>query len=295
MKRLGALAAVAISIAAILFAIDFYRHRYVRHNTEIVRLLPPGDFNLIFADLDALRRAQLLGLLANIKVAPDKEYADFLAQTGFDYTRDLDAVAVAMDGRQTFLIGRGRFHWDKLKQFAISRGGTCEAGACKVAGSTPGRWVNFITIQSDVLAVAITANTTAADELRPPGRRVQEEIPDAALWVKLSHSLLMNPSDLPLAAQLFAISLQSADTVRLEGRLDSVQLKANFSNPAAADTARRQLEIATKRLTTALAQDNQKPDRATVAGLLTAGSFQVVGNDVKGFWPLYPELLKALQ
>lgn len=107
MKRLSSVAAIAIAIAAILFAIDYYRHRYVRRNSDLVRLLPPGDLNLIYADLGVLRRADLLGLLANIKFAPDKEYDAFIAQTGFDYTRDLDAVAIATDPGRSSLLAVG--------------------------------------------------------------------------------------------------------------------------------------------------------------------------------------------
>jgi hypothetical protein len=294
-RRLFGLAAAAILVAAIIFGIDFYRHRYVRHNRDLVRLLPVGDLNLIYADIDTLRRAGLLGVLSNIKVAPDKEYDSFIAETGFDYTRDLDAIAVATDASRTFLAGRGRFHWDKLKAFANSHGGTCEADACRVPATTPGRWVNFISVQPDVLAVAISPTQTAADELRPPGRRLQEQIPNAPVWAKLSHDLLTHPIGLPVPLQIFAISLQSAESAILSAELQSLHLKAHFANAAAAETGRRQLEIQTRTLTTALQQNNQRSDRATMAGLLTAGSFHVIGTDVLGTWPIYPELLKAIQ
>jgi hypothetical protein len=294
-KRFLALAAAAIAIAALLFGIDYYRHRWVRHNSDLVWLLPPGDLNVIFADIATLRKAGLLGVLSNIKVAPDKSYDAFLAETGFDYTRDLDAIAIGIDPQQTFLIGRGRFRWDRFKAFAKSHNGTCESAACRAPSSTPGRWVNFISIQPDVIGVAISQSETAADDLRPPGRRVQGKTPQAPVWASLAHQLLTHPITLPLPFQIFAISMQEAQSVLVSAELHSINLKAHFLNAAAAATARTQLELQTKRLSTALAQGSEKPDPASLATLLTAGSFTVVGTDVLGRWPLYPEFLKAIQ
>jgi hypothetical protein len=287
--------AAVITIAAVVFGIDFYRHRFVRHNRDLVRLLPPGDLNLIYADLGLLRRAGLLGILANMKVAPDQQYDDFIRATGFDYARDLDAIVIATDPTQTYLIGRGRFHWDKLQAFALSHQGSCQDDSCRVPATTPGRWVNFLTIQPDVLAVAVSPNATEADNLRPPGRRLQEQIPEAPVWARLSHALLTNPSGLPVPVQIFAIGLQSAESVTLSAELASLHLKAHFPNGAAANTARRQLEIETRNLAAALTRNNETIDRATLAGLLTAGSFQVIGTDVLGQWPIHTELIRALQ
>ena len=155
--------------------------------------------------------------------------------------------------------------------------------------------MNFLLIQPDVLAAAIAPTPSAADNLRPPGRRVQEEIPNAPVWAKISHALLINPAALPLGLQIFDISIESAESVTLSAQRDDIKLKARFPNGAAADTARRQLELQTKKLKTALALDNERPDPAAISGLLTAGSFQVIGTDVLGTWPIRPELLRALQ
>ncbi len=295
MRRLFILAAAFVAVCLILFGIHYYRYRFVRQNSDLVRLIPPGDLNLIYADIGLIRKAQLLGLLANIKVAPDKEYADFIHETGFDYTRDLDAIVIAADSSQTYIVGRGRFDWDKLKGFAVSHKGRCDDSGCQVPATTPGKWVNLITVQPDVLAVAVSQIPTAADNLRPPGRRVQEEIPNAPVWAKLSKAMLDNPAMLPLGAKIFAISVQNAGSVTLAAQPDSVELRAMFANAAAADTAKKQLEIQTRMLQTALKQSNEKPDDGSLAGVLTAGSFLAVGNEVTGRWPIKPEFLKALE
>ena len=295
MRRLLVLAGAVVAVVLILFGVHYYRYRFVRQNSDLVRLLPPGDLNLIYADIGLIRQAQLLGLLANIKVAPDKEYADFIHETGFDYTRDLDAIVIAADSSQTYMVGRGRFDWDKLKGFVSSHKGKCDETGCQVPATTPGRWVNLITVQPNVLAAAISQIPTAADNLRPPGRRVQEDIPNAPVWAKLSRAMLENPAILPLPAKIFAVSVQNAGSVVLSAQPDSVQLKAVFSNSVAADTARRQLEIQTHMLQAALKQSGDKPDDASLAGVLTTGSFLVVGNELNGRWPIKQDFLKALE
>jgi len=292
-RRLFVLAGAAVAAALIFFGIQYYRYRFVRHNSDLVRLLPPGDLTIVYADLGLLRRTQLLGLLSNIKVAPDRQYADFVSQTGFDYTRDLDAIVIGADSSQTFLIGRGRFAWDKLKSFATSHHGWCSDAGCQVPATTPGRWVNLITVQPDVLAVAISASPSDADNLRPPGRRVQEIIPNAPVWTKLSHALLLNPTALPLPVRIFAISLQSAGSVTISAMPDRLELEATFANSAAADTAMRQLQMQTRILTAALSKE--KADSASIGGLLTGGNFWLAGNELRGQWPVRPEFLRALE
>lgn len=288
-------AVIAVAITAMLFGVHYYRHRYVRGNSDISSLLPPGDLNLIYVDVGALRKAELLGLLRHIQIAPDKEYADFIRETGFDYTRDLEAIVIANAANEIFLVGRGQFQWNRLKEFAVSHQGLCEADSCRVPATVPGRWVDFVNVQSDVLAVAISPNPAAADALRPPGRRLQGQIPKAPVWAKLSHSLLTNPVSLPLPVQIFLISMQSAESVTLSLGTGSLQLNAQFANVPTADTARRQLEIQTKTLVSALARNNEKYDRASLASLLAEGSFRVMGSDVLGIWPIHPELIRALQ
>lgn len=295
MKKLAALASIALLIAAFLFGIDFYRHRFVRRGSDLARLLPQGDVSLIYIDLAALRNAHLIDLFKNIQVAPDENYKSFVNETGFDYTRDLDAVALAIDSQQTFLLGLGHLPWSKLKSFAVSHHGKCSNGTCRVPATAPGRWISFFSIQSNVIAAAVSADESAANKLRPPGGRTQVNFPDAPLWARPSRAILANPGVLPLPLQIFAIGLQSSRSVFLFAQLQNLHLKAHFENAAAAEMARRQLELETKVVRGALKDGNDQTDRSALAGLLKSGSFQVIGTDVLGEWRIYPELLQALR
>ena len=56
----------------------------------------------------------------------DKEYAQFVRATGFEYTRDLDRVVLALipksPANQTVALAEGRFDQQKITGFALLTG-----------------------------------------------------------------------------------------------------------------------------------------------------------------------------
>ena len=288
--------------ALVWFAFDLYQYRFVRTDADLIKLLPPGDLTTFYINVAALRRGGLLPLFTGIAPASEKDYRDFVASTHFDYARDMDALAGGFDSGQIFFLLRGRFDWDKLREFAIAHGGTCDGDACRAPGTKPQRWVNFIRIQPDTAAMAISQNATAADLMRPPGRRLQDSPPGDPVWVSVSPTLIKDPTSLPRPLQIFALSLQPAASVLLSaGHAEhsneafTVQLQAAFPNAPSADTTCKQLQMQTRMLKLELARENRQPSPADLTGLLTAGSFQVGNTHVFGTWPVRKELLKALE
>jgi hypothetical protein len=299
---MAALIAMGAIGTAIWYGIDRYRHRFVRSDADLIKLLPPGDLTTFYINVAALRHGGLLHLLTGITPAAEKDYTDFVARTEFDYARDMDALAGGFNSDEIFLLLRGRFDWDKLRRFAMAHGGTCEDDACRVPGTKPRRWINFLRIQPDAVALAISRNSTAADLLRPPGRRLQDSPPGDPIWVNVSPSLIKDPTGLPRPLQIFALSLQPAASVLLSaGRAEhsneafTVQLEAAFPNVPSADTTCKQLQIQTRMLKLELARENHQPSPADLTGLLTAGTFQVGNTHVFGTWPVRKELLNALE
>ncbi len=302
LKLTGVLIVLCAVGAAAWFGYDFYQHRYVRNDADLIKLLPPGDLTTFYVNVAALRHGGLLHLFTGFSVASEKDYADFVASTNFDYARDMEALAGGFNNDGVFFLIRGRFDWDKLRQFAWAHGGVCEEDACRVPGTKPGRWVNFLRIQVDTVALAISQNSTAADLMRPPGRRLQEYTTGDPLWLSVSPALLKDPTNLPKALQIFALSLQPAELVVLStGQAESsdeaftVQLQAVFPNAPSADTTCKQLQLQTHLLKLALARENRQADPADLTGLLTSGTFQVGNNHVFGSWPVHKELLKTLE
>ena len=89
------------------------------------------------AALRALKNSPLAGLLGLTSPGPeaDQEYEEFVRQTGFDYTRDLDKAAIAfwphsfavepgngIGENRVLAIADGRFDQQKIKAYALRTG-----------------------------------------------------------------------------------------------------------------------------------------------------------------------------
>lgn len=293
---------LAAAIFAAAAGVDFYRHRFVRSDRDLLRFLPQTNATIFFGNVDALRRAGILQLLSGAATPKDPDYSAFLRETHFDYNKDIDAAAGAAEGKHIFILVRGRFDWTLLRGYTTKHGGTCKNDFCEVPSSTPGRWASFFPIQSDVMALAISTNRSAAQALRT-NHGLPRSVPDQPLWVSVSPALLKNPPDLPIALRIFAISLQSAESAVFSlGLADpqsstrfELEMNARCASSAAAQNIRSQLELDTKFLKLALGRQHIQSSAADLTSLLTAGSFQVSGAAVVGHWPIRTELLNSLR
>ncbi|MDQ2775235.1 MAG: hypothetical protein M3Y57_10025 [Acidobacteriota bacterium] len=293
---------LAAIVALAVLSIERFRYRVVHSDSDLVALLPQTTATRFFVDLDALRRAHVLRVLAATKPAEENDYRQFVQATGFDYTRDADTIAGSADSNQIFIALRGRFDWGRLARYAITHGGSCESSYCKLPTTRPGRWASFRSIQPDVIGLALSADPAAASSFVPTRRAHRKPIPTDPVWIRPAPSLLSDPASLPLPARILAISLQFADEVTLSlGPSTStsapfeLKLVAVYPSPAMADTTRSQLEIDTKMLKLELAREHQQPNPADLTGLLVSGTFQVVKDEVLGVWPIKQELLNRLQ
>jgi hypothetical protein len=106
---------------------------------SLVSQLPPGAPYVLYADIAALRNAEFLAKLAAIFPAPaeDPEYTEFVRATGFDYSRDLDRVAISsIPGTSSsgsisgtsdtalMTLAEGRFDQQKIQAYALRSGKT---------------------------------------------------------------------------------------------------------------------------------------------------------------------------
>ncbi len=300
-RKIWIAVALLASLAGGYWGLEHHLHRFVRSDRDLLSLLPDREATCFFADLQMLRSTGYLRLFESVKRNPEADYSTFVRETGFDYTKHLDALAGLSDGREFLFALRGRFDWSKLRRYAEAHGGDCPGAVCKVPTSKPGRWASFRSIQPDVMALAVGADTAAAEFIRPSGR-VVPWLSDAPVWIRPSRGLLEKPAELPVAIRIFAISLQSSDSVVLSlrpsarhGAAFELQLDAHFANSPTAETASKQLEIDTKMLKIALAREGQPIGAADLTGLLTSGSFEVVHSRVIGAWPVPRDLLASLQ
>lgn len=106
---------------------------------DILSQLPPDAPAIAYVDLAALRRLQgspLAAVLGLARPAPgrDREYEDFVRDTGFDYERDLDRAAIAFwpansathsgdsAENRVLAIASGRFDQQKIEAYALRTG-----------------------------------------------------------------------------------------------------------------------------------------------------------------------------
>lgn len=297
------IAVVIVLVAGVLTGVQRYRYRFVRSDQDLLRLLPGrADASLLFADLDALRQAGYLSVLEGAEPKQEQQYTGFVRETGFDYMKDLRAVAGEMADAQLWFALRGRFQWRKIRDYIGGHGGNCSSHSCVTGTSTPGRAVTFRAIQPDVMTLEVGASAARASELTRARQNSSPFVFDAPVWVKPSRALLMDPVSLPIALRIFAISLQSADTVVLalerseaEDTSFAITINALFRNEPTAQTAKNQLEIDTRMLKTELMRERRQPLPGDLSWLLVSGTFQTSDRQLHGAWPVRKELIRSLR
>lgn len=131
---LVAAALAAIGIATAFFFYVSFRRGDTAHASpagELLSEVPAGAPTLIYIDLAEVRASTFYqhspdrGPIA----LPDKDYADFVRSTGFDFEKDLDRVVIAswrswlgQDQKKTIVVADGRFDRGKIRDYAMRKG-----------------------------------------------------------------------------------------------------------------------------------------------------------------------------
>jgi hypothetical protein len=91
---------------------------------ELVELAPGNATFIAYVNLAELRKEPLIGHLAELAapVGTDRDYAEFVSATGFDYRRDLDQVVIAASAGHTLAVADGHFDQQKIEQYALRSG-----------------------------------------------------------------------------------------------------------------------------------------------------------------------------
>jgi len=264
----------------------------------MLRRLPAQNAAVLFVDFDALRRGGFLKLFSKTSEEPD--YQGFVHASGFDYRNDLDLAAVSFSNDGTFFVIRGRFDWKKLESYAESQGGTCRSRMCRMPGSTPERRISFSPLQSNLMALAVSSDSSAAARLQEASSGAVQplELPSDPVWFSIPAENLKGARQLPGGAHVFATALASADKILLSLGPDGSQFEARLAvtcrSSSDAAALAMQLQHATSLLHETIVRENQKPDPKDLSGVLTAGVFQQSGRRVLGRWPLPPVFLESL-
>jgi hypothetical protein len=284
-------------LAGILLGVAWYRihaaHKFFDPPALLSRF-PAEDSLVLAADFATLRRA---GLLAPSKAAPEAEYKQFLEGTGFDSRRDLDSLTASFSRSGTYFIARGRFNWQKLREYAARQGGSCYQDLCRMQGSTPDRHISFLPLRSDALALAVSTNDLAATRLTQAAAPVTTPLPSAPVWLSVPGSELRRQNALPPSLHLMLSALTRADRVVITlgpgANGVEAQLHAVCHTQDDARILASQLRSATGLLKEAMAHDKNATGNE-VGEMLMAGSFDEADRNVTGKWPVRKSLLDAL-
>ena len=161
--------------------------------------LPPDAPAIAYIDVAALRKLQnspLAGLLGLTGTAPgqttDRDYAQFVRSTGFDYTRDLDQAAIAFwpsdlspganaqGDNPSLAFADGRFDERKIINYALRVGGRKETAGARTRYIVPGRPAVAFEFLSPT-RIAIASGKRAEHLLDLPSRTT----PDSAMQTRI--------------------------------------------------------------------------------------------------------------
>jgi hypothetical protein len=134
-----AVLATAVGLA-ILFLIAYFAwfHQAIPERSALLSWMPGDARAVLFIDLTDLRRAPFFADLLAWAPKPDAdpEYRQFVRDTGFDYERDLDRLAVTFEqqGAQKifFAVGDGHFDKKKIKAYAQKNGALQNSGGTEI-------------------------------------------------------------------------------------------------------------------------------------------------------------------
>lgn len=261
--------------------------------------LPQGEAVVVFLEIRTLRAAGLLPLLARSEGGQEAEYVDFVKETGFDYSRDLDAALVALEDSETFALLKGRFDWGRLVRFVSARGGDCYNGFCRLRSSTPNRWISFFAVTPSIMALATSRDPWAASAMlseRDPAPL--GEPPAQPVWLTLSGATLDRAAWLPTGTRSFVSPMATAErvTLALGAKTDDYEaaLEVRCRTPDEAARVARQLSEVTETLRRMIRLEKKEPNPRDLSGVLTGGVFSSQGARVEGRWRVPREFLDAL-
>jgi hypothetical protein len=282
---------------ASLGGLVWYRSRALTV-ANMLRRLPVEDALVVYVDFAELRRGGVLALLDGSRVGEDPDYKRFVYQTEFDYKQDLDSALVAFAPAGKYMLLRGRFEWPSLKKYVVAQDGRCNNLLCRMIGSLPERHISFLPVQSNLMALAVSTDESAALRMTEVAGRLDPEIPNAPVWVSLAPSIVRSGTKLPDDAQRFARSLERAEATTLEfvteGGHYAAKLNVRCTNEQDAAALQAELTKATAALLQNLELNHHQPDPLELAGVLSAGTFTNQGRRVTGHWVIQKEFLQNL-
>jgi hypothetical protein len=165
--RIGLAAVLVILSTATFLGVRKWGVHTGSAREEALSLLPTDASAVLFLDFGELRQAPFVAQLYAWAPKPqaDADYVQFLKETGFDYERDLDRLAIAVEKRgqdsALFAIADGKFNRQKISNYALKDGSALKADgreifSVPVAGTA--KKISFAFLRNDRIALTNDSN-----------------------------------------------------------------------------------------------------------------------------------------
>lgn len=167
--QIGLAAAFAFLSAATFWGVRKWSGNTGSAREEALALMPTDASAVLFLDFDALRQAPFVAQLYAWVPKPKAEadYEQFVKETGFDYERDVNRLAIAVvNGGQdsvVFAIVDGKFDRQKITALAKKAGNTLRTSEHEILSvpvSGAAKRISFTFLRND--RIALTNDTNLA-------------------------------------------------------------------------------------------------------------------------------------
>ena len=280
---------------------------------ELLEMAPPDSTFIGYADVSALREDPLVRRAAALAqpAAEDRDYAEFVRATGFDYQRDLDRVVFAARAGAasggTMAVAEGRFDQKKIEEYALRSGKLDHQNGRDVyvvPSATPGKNISFAFLSATRIAVSdgadfLTTTGGSSPVVLDPGMRERlSRVAAAPLFfaAKTPAGGASGTAAAPGAPSL----LQGVNWLDFAARPDGgdviVSAEGECSNPQDAQKVAGTLEFLRGLLQSALTDSKATihmapASAAAAARLLKAASVTTTAERVRLLVTLTPDML----
>ena len=257
----------------------------------LLKRIPSSDAVVMWIDFAGLRRGGFLQLLEGAKAAEQPDYQSFVYATRFDYINDLDGALVSFPRSGAFYcIATGRFDWKSLRAYVAREHGKCVNSLCRVVGSSPDRHISFLPLRRDLMAMAVSTDPWAVNDMATPRPGPDPVLPSGLIWLRFPGSLPKSAASLPDGMRPFARIIENAPSVTLslvpEGGRLAMKLNVLCRNEQEAADLASQLTSVTELARNMFAREHQTPNPADFSGVVTAGAFHNENARLLGSWPI---------
>jgi hypothetical protein len=273
MRKYRGVLLVAAGFAAVATAAAFYaavRRGTAAHAPRVAELLselPSGAATLIYIDLAAVRASSFYQHRPDRApiVLPDRDYANFVQVTGFDFEKDLDRVVIAwwppssvQGQKKTVVVADGRFDRQKIQNYAI-RNGTLDRqhghDVFLFPARAPNTWNSFLFLDNHRVALAEGSSIApvltphAVDFATDPARERAAHLAGAAV-LAITRVPAVPDNFFPAgmqSAQLASLT-RSVQWITLAARPEGEDLRVSLEGECKTSTDARRLQSALEML-----------------------------------------------